>query len=165
MEDYLGDNIITPQLNENIKKNYIQDLIADKILPDFLLDLDENNYKKAIFIYGYFIKEHLVIPKYINTIQKLIFYYNRKKNKKYPILITKEEKFNDYYKLVNILYSEDGLNKIKNMNFLPEWANTVDIIDKYLFVDYSTNIVNKKWKTSYSQFRNKYSYITTRITI
>ena len=51
------------------------------------------------------------------------------------------------------------------MNFLPEWANTLDLIDKYLFVDYSTNTVNKKWKTSYSQFRNKYSYITTRITI
>jgi hypothetical protein len=162
---FVGDNIITPQLNEHIKKNYIQDLIADKILPTFLLELDDNDYRKAVFIYGYFIKEHLIVPKYINTINRLTFYYNRKKKKKYPILITTEQKFNDYYNLINTLYSSNGLNKITNLNFLPEWINTIDLIDKYLFVDYSTNLSNKRWKTSYTQFRSKYSYIITRINI
>ena len=72
-KDYFGENIITNQLNVNIKKNYIQDLIADKILPNFLLDLDDNEYKKAVFIYGYFIKEHIILPKYKNNMKKLIF--------------------------------------------------------------------------------------------
>ena len=164
LKNNIGINNFASQINGELdKKNYIQDLISDKILPNWLLELDENEYNKAIYIVGYFINKHIVIPKFINTFKKLIFYYNRKKNKKYPSFFEDAQKFDDYYELINILYSTNGLDKIKNMNFLPSWINSIELVDKYLFIDYSTNIKNKKWKLSEILFRNQYRTLISNI--
>lgn len=165
LKNNIGLNNFASQINNNLdKKMYIQDLIADKIIPSWILELDENKFNKAIYIIGFFLSKHIIIPKFINTLKKLIFYYNRKKDKKFPTFFDQDEKkFEDYYELINILFSNDGFEKIKNMSFLPIWINTLELADQYLFLDYSTSIKNKKWKLSELSFRNQYRALSTQI--
>ena len=153
------DNI---HLNNKNKKNSIKDLINEKIIPEWINELEGYKLKKAIFVLNkLIIRNRTFIPKYINSYEELLFYYKMNVKKIFPLLIDSKEKFNEYYNLIKKIDIINGIEELKTKNILPYWINSYQNAFNYIWMEFS--VLTKKWKESYDTFSIQFRYSYTRL--
>ena len=136
----------------------IQDMITFGILPKWVMtvltDHDLAISKKVIIDIEKFISNgesnKTMIFKVINSLEHFRFWISKPNFPK----ITTNEKFIEYYELCTSLNSPNGLTNLKHRSCLPQWINTKDEAEKYLYLDFSST--SKKWKESREMFMIHY---------
>ena len=160
IEEMIGDNNL--HLNIKNKKNSIKDLINEKIIPEWINELEGERLKKSIFVLNkLIIRNRTFVPKYINSYEELIFFYNLKIKRKFPLLIDSKEKFNEYFNLIKKIDTINGIEELKSSKILPYWIDSYQNAFNFIWMEFS--ILTKKWKESYDTFSIQFRYSTTRI--
>ncbi len=139
-------------------------MIILQILPKWCYNLIEDVDKNKVIEFIKMIKQcmhlKLIIPKYIDSLEQFIFWFNKEKVGQFPLKIKGKNKFNEFYKLYNILFTDDGLEVLKNCKIIPPWIDTKTKANQYLWLDFST--ISKAWKESYNSFALKFNSMFQR---
>ena len=157
-----GKENLNSQPGPYTDKLYIQDMIVGKLYPIWSLDLLNNNNALKDFIKNYSkcIRGNYSIPNFINNYEEFCFWFSKKENNKYPLLIRTHNKFLEYKNLIeqlNIpnLSSNNGLTQLKEKHILPNWINNRYTAEKFIWLEFSTK--NKIWKESNTLFRREFN--------
>ena len=135
----------------------LQDLYKGKILPKFVLEIDNNNdlYK--------FVRESIIcitcgylLPEYLSSLDDFNYWYSKIRQGKYPINIKTRDKFEEYRRKLDKL-SNDGIVVMKQENIIPSWIISSDESERYLWLEYSTH--DKSWKENRRTFITKFNSI------
>ena len=149
-------------LNNKVKKNSIKDLINEKIIPEWINEIEGIKLKKSIFVLNkLIIRNRTFIPKYINSYEELIFYYKLKIKKKFPTLIDNKEKFNEYYNLMKKIDTINGIEELKTKSILPYWIDSYQNAFNFIWMEFS--FLTKKWKENFDTFSRQTRYLISRV--
>lgn len=164
------DEELITLLKSECHESYDEDLKSIHILsdlykigygPKWYSLLDEQSVKKLIILLEKIVTHiNIHIPEYLSNLDELTFWYNQNLEAKYPIKITTREKFLEYHTLYNKISNSIEFEELKQKKYFPEWVTVKSIGIKFLYLDYSTNEFDKKWKESLNKFNIKYSQMS-----
>ena len=95
------------------------------------------------------------IPDFLNSFDDFQFWFIKKLQGKFPILINNVLKLDEYRMLVEKLMLTNGLQLLKDSSIIPEWINSKDSAEKFIWLDFST--VKKTWKISHYSFTRAFN--------
>ena len=151
--------------NDQIDNKYtIIDLVSENILPNWILSLKDDDYKKCIYLINKILIEGKLvnkIPNWINNLEELEFWYKQKIIFMFPTLIKTNEKFNEYFNFMKKIDTINGIDELKSKYILPFWIDNYDNANKYFWLEFSTR--NKKWKQNFNTFSTNFRLLFTRI--
>ena len=145
------NSCLTDKTTQITDMEIIQDLIVKQYRHKFLLDnLTETTTKKLCKELNFLSNKKITIPKYITTFNEYNFWFNKIRSGKYPLAISDRNKFDEYLEYMMQLGQQNGIEILKNKGVLAAWVTTIDVAEKFIWLDFSTT--NKKWKFSYDEF-------------
>jgi len=163
LKDKIGINHF--DINDNKENNYILiDLVSENILPVWILNLKDEDHKKAIYLVNKILIEGKLvnkIPNWINNLRELEFWYKQKIKFMFPILIKTNEKFVEYFNFMKKIDTINGIDDLKLQYILPFWIDSYDNASKFFWLEFSTK--NKKWKNNFNSFLANFRLLFSRI--
>lgn len=154
----INPDLLTRPFKCYTDKMYLQDLIMNGTLPSWCQSLFESDDLK-IFIkqIAKCILKKYIVPCYIDNYIDFEYWYNKKIAKKYPKNISTYDKFCEYKNLLDKLYSDNGLQLLRDQYIVPSWVDTIVLAEKYIWLDFSST--KKTWKVSIGKFMSEFNAI------
>ena len=138
----------------------IQDLTVDRVLPVKLQQLIPT-HPEIVPLVAETLKKSAMIPSYIHTLGELKFWWNLQEHNKIPDFPDEAPTImrNDFLMFRHLFQQiQDGeFEQLVNGGMIPPWANTPIMAERFLWLEFSTNPHDKKWKESEGTFRQRLS--------